>query len=67
MPKFGRGRDANLGKCWENVKIISFFDISNKMKDNFWSRMCKRGLYPSRAKLEQLLLIFLENDSFFQF
>ena len=27
-PKFRRGRGANLGKCWKNVKIIGFLTFS---------------------------------------
>ena len=63
-PKIFEGRVANLGKCWENVKIIGFFDIScdilNKMKDKLDKKCVKKGFYLSRAKLEQLPLISLE-------
>ena len=49
MPKFGRGKGTNLGKCWENVKIIGFFfcifwDIVDKMKDNFGQECVKGSL-----------------------
>ena len=40
-------------------------DILHKMKENLGQERLKRGFFPSKAKLEQLLLISLENDSFF--
>ena len=41
-----------------------FWDILNKRKGNLGEECVKRGFYPFRAKLEQLPLISLENDSF---
>ena len=51
-----------LEKKCQNYRFFDiFWDILEKKKGKFWSRMWKiRGLYPFRAKLEQLLLISLE-------
>ena len=66
-----RERGANLEKCWKNVKIVVFFDIFghilNKKKNNLGQKCVKGGFDPSRAKLEQLPLISLKNDSFSSF
>ena len=52
--KFRRGRDANLGKCLKNVKIIGFFDIFldilHKMKVNLGQERVKRGLLSVQGK-----------------
>ena len=53
--KIWKGRDANLGRCWENVKIIGFFyifwDILDKMKDNLSQEYVKRGLLSFQGKI----------------
>ena len=59
-PNFGRGRGANLRKCWKNVKIIGFsifWDILDKIKVNLCQECVKGGFYAFKAKLEQLSLI----------
>ena len=67
-PKFRRERGANLGKYWNNVKIIGFlnifWDILNKMKDNL-VKMCKTGLLSFQGKIGTIAPDFPEkNDSF---
>ena len=54
-------------QLWESVGKMSklqvfdiFWDILNKMKDNFRQERVKGGFYPFREKLEQLPLISLE-------
>ena len=55
----------SVGKC-QNYRFFDIFlDILHKMKDSLGQEHVKRGSYPSRAKLAKLLLISLENDSFF--
>ena len=42
----------------------NFLEILKTMKDNLGQECVKGGFYPFRAKLKQLPLISLENDSF---
>ena len=70
--KIWEGSGANLGKCWKNVKIIGFFeifwDILNKMKDNFGQECVKLGLISFQGKIETIVPDFLgKNGSFYSF
>ena len=62
---------CKFGESVKHFKNIVFLIFSG----TFWIKgriiwvknVQKEGFYPSRAKLEQLALILLENDSFLQF
>ena len=56
-----------LEKCQNYSFFDIFWDNLNKIKDNLGKKCVKGGFFPSKAKLEQLSLISLENDSYFQF